>query len=111
MSLIASGLAGAVDVLNLLVTLLFAAMLVAMWKRLPLEHTMFGLVMFAAPIFRMTTTQPLVSMVRYVIVLYPAFVLWGIWGKNSWCNRALIYTSFPLALYLSAQFILWGWVG
>jgi hypothetical protein len=50
-------------------------------------------------------------MSRYALEIFPAFILWGAWGKHSWVNRAILYLSFPLNLYLSAQFLIWGWVG
>ncbi len=102
--------ASLVDVANLVVTVLFGAMLVLVWQRLPREYALYALVMFLAPLFRMTTTQPLVSMLRYVLVLFPVFMLWAGWGNNVWVNRAVVYVSFPLSLYFSAQFWLWGWV-
>ncbi len=110
-SLWTAGRASPIDILNLLATLLFATMTVIVWQRLPRVYGLYTLTMFLAPLFRMTTTQPLVSMLRYVLVLVPVFVMWGIWGRNVWVNRAVVYLSLPLALYASAQFILWGWVG
>ncbi len=106
-----AGGATVVDVLNLLVTILFAVMTVMVWFKLPREYGLYTLVMLLAPLFRMTTQQPLVSMLRYVLILFPVFALWAVWGKNAWVNRAVVYLSFPLALYTSAQFMLWGWVG
>jgi hypothetical protein len=58
----------------------------------------------------MNSTQPLVSMTRYVLAVFPVFIVLGMWGKNPWVNRVILYTSILLQLYLSAQFILWGWV-
>ena len=109
-SLLASGRGSIVDALNLIVTLGLIAMMFAVWKKLPLEYTLYSLSMLVAPMFRMTTTQPLVSMTRYALVIFPVFIVLGIWGRNQWVNRAVIYTSVLLQLYLSAQFILWGWV-
>jgi hypothetical protein len=86
-------------------------MLIPVWRALPREFALYATVMFLAPLFRMTTTQPLVSMLRYVLILFPMFMLWAQWGKNGWVNRAVIYVSFPLSLYFSAQFWMWGWVG
>ncbi len=106
-----AGRASLIDILNFVATLLFAIMTAVVWLRLPRSYGLYTLVMFLAPLFRMTTTQPLVSMLRYVVVLVPVFVVWGIWGRSAWVNRAVVYLSFPLALYASAQFILWGWVG
>jgi hypothetical protein len=110
-TLLASGRGSFIDALNLLATLGIGAMLVVVWEKMPLEYTLYALVMWLAPLFRMTTTQPLVSMVRYALALFPMFVVWGAWGKNTWVNRAIVYLSFPLNLYLSAQFVMWGWVG
>lgn len=110
-ALLASGRAGWVDVLNLLTTIGFGAMMIAIWRALPREYGLYALAMYFAPLFRMTTTQPLVSMDRYALAIFPAFILLGARGQNAWVNRAVVYLSFPLQLYLSAQFVLWGWVG
>ena len=99
-----------VDVMNLIVTLGFIAMLYAVWKKLPVEYLLYSLFMLITPLFRMNSTQPLVSMTRYVLVIFPVFIVFGIWGKNPWVNRVLLYVSALLQLYLSAQFFLWGWV-
>jgi hypothetical protein len=109
-SLLAGDRGGIIDALNLIVTLGLIAMIFTVWKKLPLEYTLYSILMLAAPMFRMTTTQPLVSMTRYALVVFPAFIVLGIWGRNQWVNRIIIYTSALLQLYLSAQFILWGWV-
>ena len=110
-ALLASGYASFVDALNLLTTIGFGAMMVAVWRTLPREYGLYALMMYFAPLFRMTTTQPLVSMDRYALAIFPVFMLWGAWGKHAWVNRAVVYLSFPLQLFLSAQFVLWGWVG
>jgi hypothetical protein len=45
------------------------------------------------------------------LTLFPVFMLWGAWGRHAWANRAILYLPFPLDLYPSAQFVMWGWVG
>ena len=109
-SLLMSGDGSIVDALNLIVTIGLVAMIFPVWKKLPLEYTLYSLLMLVAPMLRMTTTQPLVSMTRYALAVFPVFIILGMWGKNAWVNRAILYTSVLLQLYLSAQFILWGWV-
>ncbi|MBM3129826.1 MAG: hypothetical protein FJ009_14535 [Chloroflexi bacterium] len=111
LTLLVDGRASFVDALNLLTTLLFGAMLIAVWRALPREYGVYALLMYLAPLFRMTTTQPLVSMDRYALAIFPAFIVLGARGQNAWVNRAIVYLAFPLQLYLSAQFVLWGWVG
>jgi hypothetical protein len=110
-ALLASGRASFVDALNLLTAIGFGAMMVMVWRGLPREYGLYALAMYCAPLFRMTTTQPLVSMDRYALAIFPVFMLWGARGKNVWVNRAVVYLSFPLQLFLSAQFVIWGWVG
>jgi len=109
-SLLVNGNGSIIDALNLVITLGLIAMMFVIWKRLPFEYTIYSMLMLIAPMLRMTTTQPLVSMSRYAIVIFPVFIILGMWGGNRWVNRVIVYTSFSLQLYLSAQFILWGWV-
>lgn len=109
--LVASARASIIDILNLLVTLLFGVMFVLVWFKLPREFGLYSLTMYLAPLFRMTTEQPLVSMTRYALAIFPVFILWGRWGSNAWVSRLIVYLSLPLQLYLSAQFVMWGWVG
>ena len=109
-SVLMSGKGSIVDALNLIVTLGLLGMMFPVWKKLPLEYTLLSLLMLLAPMLRMTTTQPLVSMTRYALAVFPVFIVLAMWGKNPWVNRLVLYTSVLLQLYLSAQFILWGWV-
>lgn len=100
-----------VDVFNMLVTLLGGALVFLVWQKLPKELGIYSILMFVAPLFSINTGQPFVSMSRYVLVIFPVFFLLGQWGKNIWINRLILYLSLPAALYFSAQFWLWGWVG
>lgn len=111
MTLLARGQGSFIDALNLVATLGLGALLIPAWRKLPREYGLYALAMYLAPLFRMTTTQPLVSMARYALAVFPVFLLLGAWGTNAWVNRAVVYLSFPLQLFLSAQFIIWGWVG
>ena len=48
----------------------------------PREWFFYSIAMFIAPLFCMTTTQPLVSMPRFVLVLFPLFCLLGEGGPE-----------------------------
>lgn len=109
-SLVFSGDGSFVDVLNLLTTLGVIVSIFFIWKKFPFEYTLYSMLMLIAPIVRLTDVQPLVSMIRYTLLVFPLFLMLGSWGKNPWVNRAIIYPSILLQLFLSAQFILWGWV-
>lgn len=107
----ASGRASWIDGVNLASVLFVGIMLVSVWRRLPREYGYFALGLFVLPLVRLSPTQPFVSAMRYLAPMFPVFIVLGGWGKNPWVNRAVVYLSFPLQLYLSAQFVLWGWVG
>jgi hypothetical protein len=47
----------------------------------------------------------------FALVVFQIFIVLGLWGINHWVNREILYTSILLKIFLSDQFILWGWVG
>jgi hypothetical protein len=96
---------------DLLFTLIFIAMVVPVWRLLPRLYGVYYVSMLALYLIRMGTIHPLYAMTRYVLVLFPAFVLLGGWGRNPWINRAVLYLSWPLLLFMSGVFALWGWIG
>jgi hypothetical protein len=51
-------------------------------------------------------------MSRYLLMLFPVFVLLARLGARSpWWNRAIAYPSLALLLFFCGQFVIWGWVG
>ena len=99
-----------VDILNLTVTTLFIILLIVGWKNIPLEYNLYVLFSLLIMLIRIVDTQPLNSMSRYSLTLFPSFFVFGLVGESPWIRRLIIYTFIPLNLYLSAQFFLWGWV-
>jgi hypothetical protein len=100
-----------IDVVNLIMTFLFLAMTIISFRALPLTYSLYMALTIFALLLRRTTIQPLVSMSRYVLTLFPAFIIWSRWGKNPWVNRLIVYPSLALLIYLCGQFAIWGWVG
>jgi hypothetical protein len=99
-----------INVLNLGMLVVFVGMTILSIRDLPREYGIYMAVTLFVLLLRRTTLQPLVSMSRYVLVLFPAFLLWGRWGRNPRVQRLIIYPCFALLLYLSGQFAIWGWV-
>ncbi len=97
--------------LNFFITTLFVVMLLFGWRRLPILWELYAASSLIILTMYYVETQPLNSMSRYSITLFPVFVLSGIWSQNAWIRRAIVYPCLALALYLCAQFVLWGWVG
>ena len=99
-----------ISVLNLSMACVFLAMTVVSCRKLPRRYGIYMAVSMLALLLRRTTLQPLVSMSRYVLILFPAFMIWGRWGRNPRVQRLIVYPSVALLLYLSGQFAMWGWV-
>jgi Gpi18-like mannosyltransferase len=106
------GTAHPTDYLDFLAGWLFVVLTVVAWRRL---HPIYALYMTVAMLFNVSylrTPHPLSGMGRHTMELLSAFFLLGRLGeRNAWLNRLILYPSIALFLYLSAQFVLWGWVG
>jgi dolichyl-phosphate-mannose-protein mannosyltransferase len=107
---IASGKFSFIDLLNWAVVTLFILLLIVGWRKIPLEYNLYTIFSLLIILIRIVETQPLISMSRYSLTLFPAFFVLGMSAENPWLRRAIIYTFISLNLYLSAQFFVWGWV-
>jgi len=105
-----NGSAGYIDILNLAALVLFSILLVVHWKKFPLEYGLFSTASLVVLTMRLVDTQPLNSMIRYLLTIFPVFYLFGIFAENKWINRLMFVCFLVLNLFLSAQFFLWGWV-
>ncbi|MGZ9223797.1 MAG: glycosyltransferase family 39 protein, partial [Anaerolineales bacterium] len=99
-----------IDLLNWAVVTLFIILLISGWRKIPLEYNLYTAGSLLIMLIRIVETQPLISMSRYSLTLFPAFLVLGLAGGNPWFRRIIAYTFILLNLYLSAQFFSWGWV-
>jgi hypothetical protein len=105
-----AGSASFIDILNFGVATLFVILIIAGWKKIPLEYNLYMLVNLFIISIRVVETQPLNSMSRFALTLFPAFYTLGLAGVHPLAKRVILYIFLPLNLYLSGQFFLWGWV-
>lgn len=84
---------------------------VLIWKNFPRIYGIYTVTYLLLFLARMGSPQPLVSMARYVLEIFPAFLLFARWGSRPWVNRVYLYLSWAGLLFFSGQFALWGWVG
>ena len=105
-----SGSVTFIDFLNWAIATLFIVLLGIGWRKTPLEYNLYTVFSLLIMLIRIVETQPLISMSRYSLTLFPIFLVFAHAGENVWLRRAIVYTFIPLNLYLSAQFFLWGWV-
>jgi hypothetical protein len=96
---------------------LFAALVVALgalvgvFRRLPVAYGAYALVALALPLSYPVTPQPLQSISRYAVVIFPLF-MWAGW----WVSRRRITTPAVAALAVllglfTAEFATWHFVG
>ena len=99
------------DVLDLGFLLLFLGCGVLVWRRHSTELGVLYLAGLAPLLIRTAGTQPLLGTARYVLALFPAFLVLATWGTTPWRHRLILYSSTAGLLFLSGQFAIWGWVG
>jgi len=99
------------NAIELAFTLACLPLAVLIWKNLPRIYGIYTLTYLLLFLARMGSPQPLVSMARYVLEIFPAFLLFARWGSRPWVNRIYLYLSWVGLLFFSGQFALWGWVG
>ena len=99
-----------IDALNWFIATLFIVLLIVGWRKIPFEFSLYLGFSLLIILIRIVETQPLISVSRYSLTLFPSFFILGQAAENPWVKRLILYTFIPLNLYLSAQFFLWGWV-
>ncbi|OGO50538.1 MAG: hypothetical protein A2Z30_02130 [Chloroflexi bacterium RBG_16_64_43] len=99
------------DGLDILFLLGAVALFIPVWRTLPRVYGIYYATYLALYLTRTGGTEPLVGMVRYVLVLFPAFLVVGAWGANRFANRVVVYSGLAGLLFMSASFALWIWMG
>jgi hypothetical protein len=99
------------DLLDLCFTVLFLICVVPVWRKLPRVYGLYYVTLMLLYLIRAGGESPLLSMTRYVLVLFPAFMVWGQWYQHGVFRRVVLYTSWLGWLFVAAQFAMWGWVG
>jgi hypothetical protein len=86
-------------------------MTIFIWKKLPRIYGIYTVTLMLLYLSRIGSPQPLVSMARYVIEIFPAFLVLADWGRRPMIQRVILYLSWLGLLFFAAQFAIWGWVG
>ncbi len=100
-----------VNFFDLTFTLAFLIFGFWVWKKLDRIYGVYYLAFMLLYLTRIAAVYPLLSMTRYVLALFPAFLVLAIYGKNPKLNRLITYTFLLGTLFFSAQFAIWGWAG
>lgn len=99
------------NLLDFAFTLLPIVALVLAWKRLPLHYSLYALAVIVFSLsFPLGSATPLASQPRYLIVLFPLFVIFALWGKNRYFDQFYISVGPPLLAVTTILFINHYWV-
>lgn len=98
------------DVLELVVTVLFLFLAVVGLRLLPFYQSAWVLPGLLIPLLQPSQVHALMSMPRFVLVLFPLFIVLGALTHRSWIRVPAIVISVTLSILLTTQFALWYWV-
>jgi hypothetical protein len=80
--------------------------LVWAWKRIPLHYSLYALAVIIYSLsFPLATLNPLTSQPRYMIVLFPLFVILALWGKHPRFDQFFVAFGPPLLAIFTFFFI------
>ena len=108
---LAGGEANFADWFELGLLLFFMGLAVPVWRQLSRPLALFYLGFLLLYLSRVSGIAPLLGMARYVLVLFPAYLVLAGYGRRAWIHRLIVYLSATGLLLLSGQFAIWGWVG
>jgi Gpi18-like mannosyltransferase len=100
-----------VNSLDLFFTVLFIFGTILVIKHLPTLYSVYCGSFMLLYITRIADVYPLLSNARYVLALFPVFMVLPLVDNKPLTKRMIIYPSIMGLLFLSAQFAIWGWVG
>jgi len=101
---------GESHVLELVVTVLAIALVVVGLRLVPLYYTAFVIPALLVPLFTPSSVNPLMSIPRFVLPLFPLFVVAALLIRNRKPGWVLAAMSSLLLIILTMQFALWYWV-
>jgi hypothetical protein len=92
--------------LDLAFIVAFLALGLAMLRNFRPSYALFVFLGAAVP----ATSGILLSMPRYVAILFPAFIALAVWGRREWLDRAIVVISLLLLALFTVMFANWYWV-
>jgi len=109
---LASGKFRFIEPFDLAFALLFIGLTIVSFSKLPTAYGVYMAVTLIGTLTKVAKVQPLLSLSRYVLVLFPGQLLLAQWGmRHRWLHRAYVYLGSALLLFFTGQFAIWGWVG
>lgn len=99
------------NMIDLVLSLAFFATLAFGWRRLPLHYSLFALALaLFALSFPVAIVEPLTSMPRYLMIIFPITVIFASWGKQLRFDQFYLALALPLFAMNVLLFISHNWV-
>jgi hypothetical protein len=98
------------DVLELVVTIFSLVLALIGLRLVPLYLTAWVLPGLVIPLLQPSQVHALMSMPRFVLVLFPLFIVLGMLVRHRWIRIPAVIISVTLLVLLTTQFALWYWV-
>jgi hypothetical protein len=99
------------QLLDIIFSLLPLIILLLGRKRLPLHYLLFAVaIAFFSLSFPAYNSEPLASMPRYLMVIFPVFIICALWSKRGHFSRWYLLVALPLFALFILFFITHRWV-
>jgi hypothetical protein len=98
------------NVIDLFFLVAFIPLIILAFRRLPATYGVYMVSALLLPLFAPNAGAPLYAMPRYVLVLFPGFIILGQLGQNRIRHRVVLYLGFVFLAFLAVLFINWFWV-
>ena len=96
------------DIVSVFVAL---ALLLAGWKYLPLHYSLFALALILFNIsYPQGVIEPLTAAPRYMVIVFPMYIVLAIWGKQPRIDRIIVACLLPIFTINTVLFISHFWV-
>ena len=102
-----AGHLNAIVLLNLLITIGFGALVIAVARTMRPAYAVYAVLSFLIPL----STGSVGSMVRYVLMLVPCYMLLGRWGRSGTVDRIVLGAFLPLMGYMAILYSHWYFPG
>jgi hypothetical protein len=101
---------GAESILLLIVLAIALAALVTAFRRLPLAYGAYALATLVVSVWSTVSGQPLNSVDRYTLTIFPLWMAAGAWVAERRLSRIVVLVSAALLAFWTFQFATWAWV-
>ena len=95
-----------IDAINIALVFIVLLMLPAIVRHVGSIYALYCLLSIALPL--MSRSE---SMNRYVAIMFPVFIVLGVWGKRRWFDLLLKLIFLPILIVFTTMFVNWIFIG